>query len=64
LRRHALRAVEGVAPLRRGNARRGFARRFLDHDPWPHLGRQFVLGDQMSGAIDERHQQIEGARAQ
>jgi hypothetical protein len=37
---------------------------FLDHHLRPHAVEQFVLGDEMSGAIDECNQQIEGARAQ
>jgi hypothetical protein len=37
---------------------------FLDHHLRPHQAEQFVLGDEMSGAIDERNQQIESARAQ
>ena len=37
---------------------------FLDHDLRPHLVEQFILGNEMSGAFDERDQQIEGARAQ
>jgi hypothetical protein len=36
----------------------------LDHHLRPHLVEQFVLGDEMSGAIDQRGQQIERARAQ
>jgi hypothetical protein len=37
--------------------------RFLDHRLRPHAVEQFVLGDEMSGAIDECNQQIEGAGA-
>ncbi len=37
---------------------------FLDHHLRPNAVEQFVLGDEMSGAIDERGQQIEGARTQ
>jgi len=38
--------------------------RVLDHRFRPHAVEQFVLGDKMPGAINERGQQIEGARAQ
>ena len=37
---------------------------FLDYHLRPHTVEQFVLGDEVSGAIDERNQQIECARAQ
>ena len=39
-------------------------RGFLNHHLRPHAVEQFVLRDEMSSAIDERGQQIEGARAQ
>jgi len=39
-------------------------RGFLDHHLRPHAVEQFDLGDGTPGAIDERSEQIEGARAQ
>jgi hypothetical protein len=39
-------------------------RGFFDHRFRPHAVKQFVFGDEVSGVIDERDQQIEGARAQ
>ena len=39
-------------------------RGFLDHHLRPHALEQFVLGDEMSGTVDQRNQQIERARAQ
>src|SRR5258706_2236889 len=39
-------------------------RGFLDHGPGPYALEQFGLADEMSRAIDERHQQVECARAQ
>src|SRR5262249_31947233 len=38
--------------------------RFLDHDSGPHAIEQFVLGEERSGAIDQRDQQVERAGAQ
>ena len=36
----------------------------LDHEPRPNHGEKVVLRDQRAGALRERHQQIERARAQ
>jgi hypothetical protein len=37
---------------------------FLDHHLRPHAIEQFIIGDEVSGTIHERGQQIKGARAQ
>ena len=39
-------------------------RGFLDHNVRPRVVEQFVLGDDMPGAIDDGDQKIERARAQ
>ncbi len=36
-------------------------RRVLDHDVGPDAAEQFVLRDEVSGAIEERQEQVEGA---